>query len=46
MRSGIASIDVVLVRGDASQGSRGSESLMGLMLVGMGGWLKESIGES
>lgn len=46
MRSGIACIGVVLVRGVASQGSRGSELLMGLILVCMGCLLKVSMGES
>lgn len=46
MKSGIACIGVVLFRGDANQGSRGSELLMGLILVCMDGRLKESIGES
>lgn len=46
MRSGIACIGVVLVRGDPSQGSMCSELLIGLMLVCIGGRLKESMGES
>lgn len=46
MMSGIECIGVVLVRGDANQGSIGSVLLMVLMLVFKVGRLKQSMGES
>lgn len=46
MKPGILCMEVALEMGDVSQGSSGRELLMGPTLVGIGGLLKDSMGES
>lgn len=46
IKPGMLCIGVVLASGEASHGSRGRELVMGPTLVGMGGRLNESMGES
>lgn len=46
MNPGILCMGVAVERGDDNQESRGKELLIGPTLEGMGGRLKDSIGES